>query len=454
MLPGQLARVSICRASGEQRAAAELVGVLDDQGALAAEQFAVHVGEPAAAAGGGVDHGEVGAGLGQLVHGADHREFADAGLALDGQPLARGVDRAHLVAAAQPQPTRADQAGQHDPRRRGGHRRDPGALLGQLDVHHPAGQPPLAAHRPAEHPGLGPAGQVDGERRGRVPPGQGLGGLGQQHGLLGRVEGVAGVVVHHHDVVVQSKDNSRRTAAGAQVLLQQLQLPDAAVGQQCLLDLPGGVLGQRHQQRVGVLAPAGEVDRADRLAGDRVVDRHARTGQVLEVLGVVLVAEHVHRPATLQGGADPVGADVLLGVAEAGRQVDPVQVGVEVTAGVEPGQHQPGLVGEDDADRLVVQVLAQVVQHRQGAADQRRVQVGVAHIGEIDPVGGDVPAPGSPPRGQDRVADLVGIDVLGGQELLAGPGQLVTHVERHRAAPKKLRPDYTVRMRRLRPVST
>ena len=130
------------------------------------------------------------------------------------------------------------------------------------------------------------------------------------------------------------------------------------VGQQRLPDLLGGGLGQRQQQRSGVLAPAGEVDGADGPAGDRVVDRHAGAGEVLEVLGVVLVAEHVRRAADLQRRADAVGADELLGVAEAGRELDPVEVALEVAVAGQPGQHQPGRVGEDDADRLPVELLA------------------------------------------------------------------------------------------------
>jgi hypothetical protein len=84
-----------------------------------------------------------------------------------------------------------------------------------------------------------------------------------------------------------------------------------------LRDLAGGALGQRDQQPAGMFAPAGQVHRADDLAGDRVADRHRGAGEVLEVLGVVLVPEYVRRLAALQRRADPVGADELLGVAEA-----------------------------------------------------------------------------------------------------------------------------------------
>ena len=107
--------------------------------------------------------------------------------------------------------------------------------------------------------------------------------------------------------------------AGPQILLQQPGLARAAVVVQRLHDLPGGALGERDQQLAGVLAPAGQVHRADGLAGDRVADRHRGAGEVLQVLGVVLVPEHVRRLAALQRGADPVGADELLGVAEARR---------------------------------------------------------------------------------------------------------------------------------------
>ena len=50
-----------------------------------------------------------------------------------------------------------------------------------------------------------------------------------------------------------------------------------------------------------------------------MADRHRGAGEILQVLGVVLVPEHVHRLAALQRGADAVGADELLGVAEARR---------------------------------------------------------------------------------------------------------------------------------------
>ena len=150
------------------------------------------------------------------------------------------------------------------------------------------------------------------------------------------------------------------------------------------------------------------------------VDRHPGAGQVLQILGVVLVTEHVRRLAALQRGADPVGADELLGVAEAGRQLDPVQVPLQVVVGGQPGEHHASGVGEDDADRLALEMLAQVPQHRHGAAGQRGVEVRVANIGQVDAVRSDIRPPGPPPGRQDRVAHLVRLDRLRGQEPFPG----------------------------------
>src|ERR1035438_9708405 len=81
-----------------------------------------------------------------------------------------------------------------------------------------------------------------------------------------------------------------RLSIGPPALAPGRDLPRAAVGQQRLGDLIRGGLGQGDQQRVGVPAPAGEIHRANRLAGRRVMDRHPGAREVFEVLGVVLVA--------------------------------------------------------------------------------------------------------------------------------------------------------------------
>jgi hypothetical protein len=117
----------------------------------------------------------------------------------------------------------------------------------------------------AVHPRRQAGGQLDLHRPG-LPAGQRLAGLAEQHGLVSGVEHVPGVLVHHDQVLGQGQHDPVGPAAGAQVVLEQLQLLGAGVGQQGLGDLVGGGLDQRDQQPVGVPAPAREVHRADDLA--------------------------------------------------------------------------------------------------------------------------------------------------------------------------------------------
>ena len=148
------------------------------------------------------------------------------------------------------------------------------------------------------------------------------------------------------------------------------------VSVQRLAELVGGGLDQRQHQRVGVPAPAGQVDHADGLAGHRVAQRHPGAGHALKPLRVVLVPEHVRGAARFQRGPDAVGADDFLGVGEAGHQHDRVELPFQVAVAGEAAQHEPGRVGQDDADRLPVELLVQVPQDRLGGARQRRVEVG------------------------------------------------------------------------------
>ena len=146
--------------------------------------------------------------------------------------------------------------------------------------------------------------------------GQRLGCMREHRGLVAGVEHVPGITVHHHRVVVDRKNDPARVPAGPQILLQQLSLPRAAVVEQCLRDLADGAVGECDQQRTGVFAPAGQAHRADDLAGDRVAYRLCGAGEILQMLGVMLVTEHVRRPAAFQRRADAVSPGELLGIAE------------------------------------------------------------------------------------------------------------------------------------------
>ena len=154
-----------------------------------------------------------------------------------------------------------------------------------------------------------------------------------------------------------------------------------------------------------------------------MADRHPGVGQIAQLLGVVLVPEHVRRLATLQRHADPIGASELFGVAETRRQLDAVEVPLQMVVGCQPGQHHARPVSEDDADRLARQTLAQVLQHRQGAAGQRGVAVGIADVGKVHAAGRDMPLPAAPPRRQDRVTHQARLDGPRCQKTLPGQGQ-------------------------------
>ena len=211
--------------------------------------------------------------------------------------------------------------------------------------------------------------------------------------------------------------------AGPQVLLQQLNLPRAAVVEQCLRDLGGGAVGERDQQRIGVLAPAGQVHRADDLAGDRVADQRGGAAEILQMLGVMLVTEHVRRLAAFQRRADAIGAGELLGIAEARQQLNAVKVPLEIAIGRQPVKQHAARIGQHDADRLALEIVAQVPQHRQGVAGQRGVQAGTADRRQAEAIGGDMPRPAAPPRRQDRITHPARPGRLTRQETLPGLGQ-------------------------------
>ena len=180
------------------------------------------------------------------------------------------------------------------------------------------------------------------------------------------------------------------------------------------------------------------------------MDRHPGAAEALQGLGVVLVPEDVGRAAGLQRGADAVGADPVLGVAEAGRQLDPVEGALEVVVRGHPGQHQAVRVGQDDADRLAVQLLVQVPEHRIGRPGQVGLQVGVAQVVQLDVVGGDLPLPGPPPGREDGLAHGALVDRLGSEKPISGLCQLIfrrTHRRRstcHVASPTHFIPGWRV----------
>ena len=154
-----------------------------------------------------------------------------------------------------------------------------------------------------------------------------------------------------------------------------------------------------------------------------MADRRCGAREILQMLGIMLVTEHVRRPAAFQRRADAIGAGELLGIAETRQQLNAVKVPPEVAIGRQPVKQHAARIGQHDAERLAPDIVAQVLQHRQGVAGQRGVQVGIADVKQVDVAGGDVPPPGAPPRRQDRVTHPARSDRLTCQETLPGLGQ-------------------------------
>ena len=97
---------------------------------------------------------------------------------------------------------------------------------------------------------------------------------------------------------------------------------------------------------------------------------------------------------------------------------------LQIVAGRQPAEHHAARVGEDDADRLALETLAQqALQHRQGAAGQRRAGAGIANVARVDVADRDIPPPRTLPGRQDRVTHQAWLERLRRQEPLPGPGQ-------------------------------
>ncbi len=205
--------------------------------------------------------------------------------------------------------------------------------------------------------------------------------------------------------------------------MQQRVLAAPGVLQQHRLDAPAQRRRGGGHHGAGVAAPARQVDDAEHLVRDRVPHGHPGTGELLQVLHVVLVAEDAGRPAALQRGADAVGADVLLGVAEAGGEPDPVQALLQALVAGVAGEDDAVGVAEDDADGLAGELLRGLRQHRARGPQQGGLAVQVGFERDVEVVDRDVPEPGPGPRRQDRLPHDVRRRVALGEERDAGQRQ-------------------------------
>ena len=168
-----------------------------------------------------------------------------------------------------------------------------------------------------------------------------------------------------------------------------------------------------------LLGQAGEVERADDGSGDGVEDGNSGAGESAEAACVVFRATHQRRLPGLEGCADSVGSRVFFAVAVAGGKADVVEHPLQAAIGCGTREYDAVGRGEDDADRFGDEVVGELVDHRPGCGDQRRLGIRFTNEGEFESVGIDVERAGTPPRREDRVADI-DIDVVVAQESLAG----------------------------------
>ena len=122
------------------------------------------------------------------------------------------------------------------------------------------------------------------------------------------------------------------------------------------------------------------------LAVHRVPHGRARARELGERLDVVLVAEHLGRSAALQRGADAVGADELLRVAEAGGQPDPVERLARATSRPCRSRTTPSASVRITLTGSPVELFVQVPEYRVGVPGQRGLRIGIAGVPQLDPV--------------------------------------------------------------------
>jgi hypothetical protein len=171
-------------------------------------------------------------------------------------------------------------------------------------------------------------------------------------------------------VVVEAHDGAPRPTGGAQKRRQQRLLGGRRIGDEALVDVPARFEQQRQHQPARFRRQTREIQDAFEDAGDRMGERHADTGELLEPFDEVFGAFHRDRAALLDDGAQAVRAGALLVVADAGQRADAVEV-LRQRAHAEAAVDDARLgVGEDDACARVVELEREAVEHLLRGAHQ------------------------------------------------------------------------------------
>ncbi len=154
-------------------------------------------------------------------------------------------------------------------------------------------------------------------------PSAAFGAVGEDGRLVAVVEVLPGVGVHQQEIAVEGEHHVAGPPPGLQILLKQLlfqselsvssaaRIWSAVVFANAISNDPASL-----RQQVRSMAPT-----VLPLIGCLIGTPAQR--EVLEILRVVLVPEHVHRAAALERRTDAVGARELFGVAEPRREIAP-----------------------------------------------------------------------------------------------------------------------------------
>ncbi len=179
---------------------------------------------------------------------------------------------------------------------------------------------------------------------------------------------------------------------------------------QPILNVTTGAGSQREQQWIGFVGQTTQIDGTDDPARHRITNRRSRARETGEHPDVVLAATDEGGPASLQSGANPVGARHLFGQAIARCEANRVQrVEDGHFCGATFKHHAVGR-RKDNADSLRSQVLGDALQDRGGRASQPRTLIGFAHVGQLNPVGVNVQDQRPTPRIQDTRLQSVLVD--------------------------------------------
>ena len=184
-------------------------------------------------------------------------------------------------------------------------------------------------------------------------------------------------MVGQHDVLADRQDGSPPQSGRTLERPQQVLLRRPAPVQESLLDVVDRARDQRRQQRARLLDESSDVEDTLDALGERVPDRVPVAAETLEGLGEVLAAVDADALSGDHGGAERVGADVLLEQARPERELEGVEAALDPVV-VEPPAHDPAVTVHQQGGVVASpQVLLQLLEDRRGTHQQGAARIDV-----------------------------------------------------------------------------